>query len=477
MNKKHQKIDFRQILQLGPFLESVRRSDPDNEAFNCVVIDNRKSFITASGFSGKTDKKVLWYKDIDNFSISSFRKLLKKAFDLNKMRYSEELGDSFLHLYSYFKIVPDPVSMLEEIFSHIQNVSLCQYFLIPAKIAVDFKGFKFGEFTFGELDERKLAYRCERATSDYFKRYQNQLKNKISIEREFQTVPIIVWQSLVGTHQLASSFSEALLIYFEKLSDLMFQDFWISFSEQQSLQVSLGIPYINVEKLMRQLSAEKVTIFSNIDAFSRSIGYVVPMAQALDYISFPYLLGDEIKKKELELLSKYKFIEFTSSEIHKTMQSFSKFIAKAYIHLHEGRINEAFLHFVIALDLLFGDKGENTQTVSKRAAVLTYLTFDVSFEEQKKILLKIYDLRSRYVHSGINVEPSFLKSLMGICRIILEALFDLQAQQPERFEIFTKWLKKLDYVIISYDAEVLISKEELKGIGIYKRTTPVIDDF
>jgi len=472
-------MKFRQVPQLVPFLGSIHRIDPENNEYKHIIVDDEKGYVNEFGSSGKVSKKLLWYKDIDSFSIDTFRRILKKAFEANKMRYSDGLADSFLLLYSYFKNASEPVEMLEEIFSHIQNVSLCQYFLLPAKITPDFRGFKFGAFTFGELDERKLEYRCKKATSDYFERYHTKLKNRISIEREFQTIPIIAWQSVSSKYPVADSFSEALLIYFEKLSELLFEDFWLSFTEQQSLQISLGIPYINVEKFTRQLHAEKISIYSNINAFNKSIGYVAPLQQSSINISFPSSLNDRIAGKKSELLTKFGFVEFTNSEFHKTIQSFSKFIAKAYIHLDESHYDEAFLHFVIALDLLFGDKGESTQTVSKRAAILTHITFDVTFDEQKRTLQKIYDIRSRYVHSGVNIEDiSLLKSLMRICRIILEVLFDLQSQKDSHlFDAFVKWIKKLDYIIVSYNAEVLISQEELKKIGIYKRELPLIDDF
>ncbi|HZY36378.1 MAG TPA: hypothetical protein VFE53_06995 [Mucilaginibacter sp.] len=472
-------MKFRQVSQLGPFLGSIRRVKPEDEEYKQVIVYDEIDYGNEIGSLGKASKKLLWYKIIDNFSIDTFRRILKKAFDANKMRYSDGLADSFLLLYSYFQNASEPSEMMEEIFLQIQNVSLCQYFLLPAKITPDFRGFKFGAFTFGELDERKLEYRCKKATSDYFERYHTKLKNRLSIEREFQTIPIIAWQSIINKYPVANSFSEALLIYFEKLSELLFEDFWVSFTEQQSLQISLGIPYINVEKFTRQLYAEKISVYSNINAFNKSIGYVVPMQQSSLNVSFPHSLNDRIGEKKIELLTKFGFIEFTNSEFHKTIQSYSKFIAKAYVHLDESRYNEAFLHFVIALDLLFGDKGESTQTVSKRAAILTHLTFDVTFDEQKRTLQKIYDIRSRYVHSGINIDDtSLLKYLMRICRITLEVLFDLQSQKDShQFEAFVKWIKKLDYIIVSYDAEVLISQEELKKIGIYKHELPAIDDF
>ncbi|PQJ12303.1 hypothetical protein CJD36_000665 [Flavipsychrobacter stenotrophus] len=469
---------FRHIPQLVPFLQSLRRIDPGNNEYNALVVDIERSFLTSDGVHGQIEPKLIWYKEIDNFSIDTFRNVIKKTFGGVNHKYSDDLADSFLLLYTYFRNDSEVIPVVEEIFSSIQTISLSQYYLLPANITDGFKGFQFGDFTFGELDEKKFEYRCKRATSDYFDRYQNKLKNRICIDRAFHNVNIIAWHSLADKYSMHDAgFSAALLIYFEKLSEIMFQDFWISFTEQQSLQIAFGIPYIDVERFSRLVNAEKVSIYSKISAFNRMVGYVVPTLQASFNVSVPYLLNDKIQEVNLALKNEFGFIDFADSEFHKTIQSFTRFNAKAYIHFYDNRINEAFLHFVIALDLLLGDKGESTQTVSNRTAILTYLTFNVSFQDQKKTIQKIYDARSKYVHNGEDVNILLLKSLMEVCRIILDILFYMQSQPDNEKAIFHKWIKKLDYVVASYDAGIIISNDELKEIGIYKKERPIINEI
>jgi len=46
---------------------------------------------------------------------------------------------------------------------------------------------------------------------------------------------------------------------------------------------------------------------------------------------------------------------FQTAEIHQSLRAFYHFLAKAVRHDDEGRQGEAFLHYIIALDLLLGD--------------------------------------------------------------------------------------------------------------------------
>jgi hypothetical protein len=122
---------FRQIPQLGPFIQSICRLDPKRDEYNQLVIVEERSYTTETGFVGKINPVLLWYKDIDNFSIVTFRNFLRRFFDFHKLRYSDDLANSFLLLCSYFQNIPDAILILEEIFLSIQTVSLFQYYLLP----------------------------------------------------------------------------------------------------------------------------------------------------------------------------------------------------------------------------------------------------------------------------------------------------------------------------------------------------------
>jgi hypothetical protein len=75
-------------------------------------------------------------------------------------------------------------------------------------------------------------------------------------------------------------------------------------------------------------------------------------------------------------------------------------MARAKRHLIDGRKDEGFLHFMIGLDLVLGEKQQSTAKVSRRAAALVHNRFGVSFADQEARLRKLYDIRSRYVHQG-----------------------------------------------------------------------------
>src|SRR5438045_8048996 len=64
------------------------------------------------------------------------------------------------------------------------------------------------------------------------------------------------------------------------------------------------------------------------------------------------------------LIREYGFEGFTSNDLHRTLQAYASFVARAELHLAETNVDEAFLHYVIALDLVFGGEQSIAQTVS-----------------------------------------------------------------------------------------------------------------
>lgn len=462
------------------FLGSLTRFAPQDQSFESLLIAEKRIAVTHQNERYSISEQKIWYKKFGKFDIKSARGIIKRALDEKKHPVSNEIIDSILLLFTYNPSRKNGnIEALEEIIGMIQKVSLSQYFIVSkGKFVEGFEDIEFGSFRIGKLDKKKFAYRCKRATSNYFKLYKERLENAFVIERDFFDVNVIAWQNLLYKYNFANKkFYDHLLVYFENLSRLLFEDFWEKFVEEQFLQIAFGIDYIEDKIFRKSLDSEVVSIYSNIKAFNRKVGYVVPENFAFVTLDFNFNFNRDIKKIHRRLSVEYSFKKFTESEIHKTIQSFIKFNSKAYIHFYEGKIDEAFLHFVISLDLIFGVKGESVQSVSKRVAVLTYKSFNVSFIDQKRTLQKIYDTRSKYVHEGKHVDVKQLDLLKKICRFILEILFKVQSQPGyQEKESFYKWLKDLDFVISSLEAGRTIPEKELNEIGIYKNELPQIKE-
>jgi hypothetical protein len=86
--------------------------------------------------------------------------------------------------------------------------------------------------------------------------------------------------------------------------------------------------------------------------------------------------------------------------IDVTAQTFAGLMQDARAHQGDGRVREAFLYFVIALDHLLGEDGKNTSTVVDRTSVLTHRIRSKTFDEEVASVRHVYDARSRLVIAG-----------------------------------------------------------------------------
>lgn len=116
-----------------------------------------------------------------------------------------------------------------------------------------------------------------------------------------------------------------------------------------------------------------------------------------------------------------------------------------------GHLSEALLHYVIALELIFGERQAIQRSVSERVALITHRENARTFPQQQEWIDAIYDLRSRYVHDGKEItDESQLDRLRVLCEQVFRSLMRLQAAHPDRSsrekETMTKWLHEIDYL-------------------------------
>ena len=170
---------------------------------------------------------------------------------------------------------------------------------------------------------------------------------------------------------------------------------------------------------------------------------------------------------EKYLYCHFGFEGFTDCEIHLSLQSFCHFLAMAAQHDSSGRAAEAFLHHVIALDLLLGDAGSSTNSVSTRSAALVFRALNQDYQVVVKDLLRIYNARSKYVHEGKQPDSSLLPMANNICGEVAFCLFRLQREINNRIAGFRdRWLKDLDFVIAATEAGRLVSDEDWRRVGV-----------
>jgi hypothetical protein len=168
-----------------------------------------------------------------------------------------------------------------------------------------------------------------------------------------------------------------------------------------------------------------------------------------------------------ELKTTYGFERFSADEVHQTLRLFMLFLARAKRHAAEERTSESFLHFIIALDLLFGDVEEIGKTVAKRVAAATFGEFGKDYEKVKRRVTTLYGLRSKYVHRGNELNDTNQRDAEEICGKVLRTFLRFQMRpESRRPDAVSLWLRNIDVIAAKIEAGVEPSDAELVTNGV-----------
>jgi hypothetical protein len=139
----------------------------------------------------------------------------------------------------------------------------------------------------------------------------------------------------------------------------------------QDAVLALGGAYFDPQMLRLSFFKNlQVAVFLNLG--ETKTGYVAPAGVgnfihidlANIHVRVPQLL-DELNKQ-------YAFKQFDASPLHSSIKLFASFVARARRHQLNGLADEALLHFIIALELLFGVREGIQRSVSERVALITF---------------------------------------------------------------------------------------------------------
>jgi hypothetical protein len=304
-------------------------------------------------------ERGIWYRPAGQFSLDSLVSRLEKELANNKHPVTRPIVLSFLALFSLLRSPSEQVvPSLNMFIERIVESQVFQTYLFPLTPTPPFS-LHLPRFHFQLLDEGQLRDRCEKAQSDYYTRYRSILSSRLSIERDPFSVKVVDWFQdideavvrLMRDNVLREAYPAFFYFYFEQIGLELAKHFWSSMLEDQHILIAAGAPYINERNLSQLLGSEIVTIFLGIGA--RKSGFVFPASVGCQYVE----LGKtdvRIPAVATKLATEFGFTGFSSHEVHQTLRTFSTFVSKAERHYLDGRIDEGFLHFVIALDLVFG---------------------------------------------------------------------------------------------------------------------------
>jgi hypothetical protein len=377
-----------------------------------------------------------------------------------------------LALYALTERLPGTaIARLNALIDSIANAEAMEHLIAPFPAIPGLRSFVADDFTFGLLDYDRLVYWCERVSCDYFYRYPGSHRGRFAIQRAPHPVRLLDIPAYGAKvpRQLASKLVDQ---YFQAISDALLNRFRSDALAAQEVLIAAGAPFVDPQEPRMWHGGAFIVVYRNIG--TQRVGYFCPLAHGLR-VDFAKI-DERTPAVQEQLKAVYGFSRPASHEIGETLRTFCRFVARAKVHEVQSRVSEAFLHQVIALDLLFGDRDAATQAVARRAAVCAYADFGSSFHEMLKITKALYDVRSRYVHAGIQVSPGDLDSIQVVCNSVFRSLLRLHRQVPETAEQKTIvwWQRQLDFIASSLEADRVPTAEDLARLGLAS-APPVTD--
>lgn len=401
-----------------------------------------------------------------NWLIASTRRALRAAGHVD----TYEAARLVLSLFVFHaRRQATPVSAFSSFIQAIKPCVVNQYFVTPAPAPTEVAA-RIGPFTIGPLDVERLAYQLRSADAEI--KEDPPVPHSFTIARDGVTLPILPanlpTRMGVRTDLLGPDAREIALVvvddYFSELAREMFERFWRELRDVQLLTTTLGAPFLDGRFFRERAHGSKlVSVFWKFG----NAGWVKSQGQgwAVDVGPMAAIAQKEAEVREL-------IHGRDVSEFSHVVNVFGQLIVRGREHEIDGRIDEAFLSHMIALDMVFGVKGESTRSVAERVATVTSEGRSEAAKQRKKRLQVLYDVRSGYVHQGQSCDEPLLSEVKDFCRDVGLALLRVAAlPASERPRTIDQWLTRLDIVWKSWEGDVRVGDSDLTLLGI-ARSTP-----
>ena len=262
------------------------------------------------------------------------------------------------------------VERLNRLLSRMVRADVSLYLVFPLNLPPEFT-VTIPPFYVGPTRVEKLKYRCERAGSDYYARYANMLKRTSCIERTPKSVTILDVEYVqtglfadafqVDHQTLLPALTAILDGYFGFLNGRFFEDLLPEFVASQDVTVSLGAPYVDPGPLMGVVGYQQIAIFMNYGKY----GFVAPRGPGfvqMDWANAHVRIPEALR----ELQDGFGFSGSEDTPFYKTLQLYCSFVARAKRHWIAGRLDEALLHAVIPIELVFAEREAVQRSVTER---------------------------------------------------------------------------------------------------------------
>ena len=350
--------------------------------------------------------------------------------------------------------------------SSIHSAQLHHFVVLPTR-PEDGYGIQMGEFWLRAFDPKKILYWAHRGGCSY-PIDLHQLRGCISLERTPIDTKLINWDELPDIARMIAKWGKEIAI--ASIMDVYYQAVAWHYSRQIPAMIknylliheSGALFHLCIDSILSSFMARHIGLFHWEGSVGHRCWALLNHGNVVHMNFCPPRLFSACEKW---LSDEFGFHALsTSKPLDSAITSYCRFLQRAQTHRLHGRPDEAFLHFVIALDLLLGLEGRSSDSVCLRAAILVHRQLERPFDEQISKLKRLYNRRSKYVHEGKGANEDDLLEIEKICT---EILWDLLATSAScQFNNIDAWLKQIDFIASAMKASREIPDTEFQSVGI-----------
>ena len=456
---------FPKIEAFEYFFSTLRRSiRHDDIGYEEIQLIEYTSYFKSDGSKVDHIGKSIFVKIDSLIKADAVLKIINKHFDSINHVSNEKVGRIVLYLFTFLPRNMLSVQSINQLLSMTSTADLNQFLISSKRNSTDYN-FTLKDFHFGTLDSSKLKEYCDRFGTDYFEKNKSNLIGNYSLTRKYFKIPLLKFQELKPTSMMeVRLMQEALGVYYNELADIYKVEFERDFKVQQELLTFFCKEYLDLYDLKLALyPSQHLSIFLNIGG-KRNEGWIIAMED-----HFQLSLGhtsELINVLEIELVDRYKFSGYGSNEIDNVFKRFSSFCATAQRLRNKHQFSECFLQYIIALEIVVGERSAPTQSVTNRVACLTYKRYGSSLKDQIDKVSKLYGLRSNYVHDGKHIPEIEIEPLRIICISVMESYFKLRSTIDIESLSLDDWMKKIDAFIASLNGGIELDPLLMEKFGV-----------
>ena len=409
----------------------------------------------------------LWYPKVSKISYEGLiQKISKELYRIDHL-FNREVAKSILLIYcSINRSCKNAVEILNNLFMSIKTVKIDQYCVLPLPLTnFSFNDLEVKGFFFGKCRAEKIRYDINYIGSDYGENYYRSLKDKLCIEKKKMPGKCIDKYSLgliIGLEDIDSAYN-AIQKYYNVFCDAYWDEFKKELVNVQHMQIAYSGLFIHEDLVSSVPGSIKLTILSNMNEVRRN-GWCCPnqTSKSIDLCK----IDERIPQVEAELKSKYDFDDYTNSKHSSLLNNYVLYVSKAKRHGFQEDWNEAFIHYIIAFELVFGDRESIQEKIAKRVAIISHHHCELSFDDQVKKIKELYAMRSRFIHEGkpITNPEDRLEEIGTIAHAVLICMLHIFQQEKDNDDI--NWIPNIDFCIAKRDAGRALDEDDYVSIGV-----------